>query len=625
MTDRLDSGTVVDGRYRIDHLLGSGGMADVYCAVDEQLGRTVALKLLYRRFAQDQEFVERFRREASAAAGLQHQHIVSVYDRGEWGGTYYIAMEHLTGGSLKALVTERAPLLAAEATDLTIQILRAARFAHRRGIIHRDFKPHNVLVDEEGRATVTDFGIARAGASEMTQTGSIMGTAQYLSPEQAQGHTVSAQSDLYSIGVVLYELLTGRVPFDGESAVTIALKQVTEAPVPPRQINPAVPPALEAVVLRALEKDPAARFASADDFIDALEASRQGVAPAPAVATQLAPGPITASHAAVPVAASYARPIEPYDDGPGRRWWIFAVLALLVVGGVIAALLLTRDKQVVVPRVVGLTQSAASAELTAAGFSVDTKIQVTTSGTKGQVLGQSPSGGRKAVKGSVVTLTVADVAAKVSIPTVEGETSADARRRLTDLGLKVKTVTEASDTVATGIAVRTEPGAATKVNKGASVRLIVSSGSAQVAVPSVVGQTEAQARAALTALGLTVGAVTNKDDDKADPGTVLSQTPGPATNVDKGTSVALVLARAPREVTVPNVLGQDGDAAQATIQDAGFRSSASTQDTTDQTQDGVVISQNPAGGRAARGSTVSIVVGRFTTTGPTGTGGTVTP
>ena len=255
--------------------------------------------------------------------------------------------------------------------------------------------------------------------AEMTQTGSIMGTAQYLSPEQAQGHTVSAQSDLYSIGVVLYELLTGRVPFDGESAVTIALKQVTEAPVPPRQINPAVPPALEAVVLRALEKDPAARFASADDFIDALEASRQGVAPAPTAATQLAPGPITASHAAVPVAASYARPIEPYDDGPGRRWWIFAVLALLVVGGVIAAMLLTRDKQVVVPRVVGLTQSAASAELTAAGFSVDTKIQVTTSGTKGQVLGQSPSGGRKAVKGSVVTLTVADVAAKVSIPTVE--------------------------------------------------------------------------------------------------------------------------------------------------------------------------------------------------------------
>ena len=218
--------TVVDERYKVLNRIGSGGMADVYCAEDLQLGRRVALKLLYRRFAEDEEFVERFRREASSAAGLQHPNVVAVFDRGEFDGTYYIAMEYLEGRSLKQVVRQEGALDPDRAIDLVIQILKAARFAHRRGIVHRDIKPHNVIVDDEGRAKVTDFGIARAGASDMTETGSIMGTAQYLSPEQAQGHPVDARADLYSIGVVLYELLTGRVPFDAESAVTIALKQV---------------------------------------------------------------------------------------------------------------------------------------------------------------------------------------------------------------------------------------------------------------------------------------------------------------------------------------------------------------------------------------------------------------
>ena len=210
--------------------LGAGGMADVFLAEDQQLGRKVALKLLHRRFAEDPGFVERFRREAQAAAGLQHPNVVSVYDRGAYDGTYYIAMEYLPGRSLKQLIREEAPLDPVRAIDITIQILKAARFAHRRGVIHRDLKPHNVIVDDSDHAKVTDFGIARAGASDMTETGSIMGTAQYLSPEQAQGHAVSAASDLYSIGVVLYEMLTGRVPFDAEAAVTIALKHVSEAP-----------------------------------------------------------------------------------------------------------------------------------------------------------------------------------------------------------------------------------------------------------------------------------------------------------------------------------------------------------------------------------------------------------
>src|SRR5580692_3674801 len=223
--------TLIDGRYRVVRRLGTGGMADVFLADDQQLGRKVALKLLHRRFAEDPGFVERFRREAQAAAGLQHPNVVGVYDRGAYDGTYYIAMEYLPGRTLKQLIREDAPLDPVRAIDLTIQILKAARFAHKRGVIHRDLKPHNVIVDETDHAKVTDFGIARAGASDMTETGSIMGTAQYLSPEQAQGHAVSASSDLYSIAVVLYEMLTGRVPFDADAAVTIALKHVAEAPV----------------------------------------------------------------------------------------------------------------------------------------------------------------------------------------------------------------------------------------------------------------------------------------------------------------------------------------------------------------------------------------------------------
>src|SRR5947208_14555238 len=239
MADSL-TGELIDGRYKVLSRLGAGGMADVFLVEDQQLGRKVALKLLHRRFAADPGFVERFRREAQAAAGLQHPHVVSVYDRGAYDDTYYIAMEYLPGRSLKQLIRDEAPLDPVRAINITLQILKAARFAHRRGVIHRDLKPHNVIVDESDHAKVTDFGIARAGASDMTETGSIMGTAQYLSPEQAQGHAVSARSDLYSIGVILYELLTGRLPFEADSAVSIALKHVTEDPVPPRQHNPAI-------------------------------------------------------------------------------------------------------------------------------------------------------------------------------------------------------------------------------------------------------------------------------------------------------------------------------------------------------------------------------------------------
>src|ERR687893_1743450 len=252
-------------------------MANVYLAEDEELGRRVAIKILNDRHASDDQFVERFRREAKNAAGLSHPNIVSIYDRGTAEGTYYIAMEYLDGRSLKELIVSRGPAPVNVAIEYARQILDALRFAHRNGIVHRDIKPHNVIVDAEGRVKVTDFGIARAGTSQMTEVGSIIGTAQYLSPEQARGAPVDQTSDLYSTGIVLYELLTGTVPFTGDSPVEIAMKHLSQTPEPPSAHRPEVPRDLDYVVLRALGKDPSDRCHSAEEMDSDLERIGRGV------------------------------------------------------------------------------------------------------------------------------------------------------------------------------------------------------------------------------------------------------------------------------------------------------------------------------------------------------------
>src|SRR5918998_1538783 len=339
-------GTVVDDRYRLRQKIGSGGMADVWLATDRELDRDVAIKILHDRFAQDKEFVERFRREARSAAGLQHPNVVSIFDRGEFRDTFFIAMEYVDGPQLKELV--KGGMGTKEAVDFTRQILNAARFAHRKGIVHRDLKPQNVLIDEEGRARVADFGIARGESSDITATGSVMGTAQYLSPEQAQGKETTERSDIYSIGVILYEALTGRVPFEGDSAVAVALKQVSEQPRRPSAINPNVPPALDAVVMRALAKDPEARFNDADAFLKALDAAERAPdAPRPED---------TAAFAAVSPAGEHAGPGAPPPEEEERRGWpwrwiILAILVALVAG--LVAFALTRPAQVEVPNVTG--------------------------------------------------------------------------------------------------------------------------------------------------------------------------------------------------------------------------------------------------------------------------------
>jgi len=596
----VDTDTVVDGRYRIMGRLGSGGMADVYCAEDLQLGRNVALKLLYRRFAEDQQFVERFRREASAAAGLQHPHVVSVYDRGEWDGTYYIAMEYLEGEPLKTLIQRQAPLDPLLAIDLTTQILRAVRFAHRRGVIHRDIKPHNVIVDGEGRAKVTDFGIALAGASDMTETGSIMGTAQYLSPEQAQGHAVSGQSDLYSIGIVLYEMLTGRVPFEGDTAVAIALKQVAELPLPPRQLVPSIPPALEDVVMRALAKDPSHRFPDADAFIAALEGARGATD-----GTTIAPG--AATSAFVPVPQEHVLAADP--ERRRSRWpWVLAgiVLAALAVAVI---LFLTDAEERPVPRVVGANSAVAARVLRDAGFSADV-TRVRSDRPEDRVIGQDPEAGTELEEGATVALTVSAGPGTEAVPDVEGQRVAEARSALEQAGFETRTRREFSDDVASGRVISTTPPGGTQAERGTRVTLVVSRGPEQVQVPDVTGQSLDAARAALERIGLET-TVQRQESADADPGTVLRQDPAAGAEVDAGTTVTLTVAEEVEEVEVPSVVGRSQEEATEALSGAGFEVDVGEDDVQTPDEDGVVLRQTPSGGRAERGSQVRIVVGRF--------------
>src|SRR3954469_7376650 len=362
---------MVDDRYELDHKIGSGGMVDVWLAEDTELDRKVAIKILHERFAQDGEFVQRFQREAQSAAGLQHPNVVGIFDRGEFGDTYFIAMEYVDGPSLKDLV--KGGMGTKDAIDFTRQILNAARFAHRKGIIHRDLKPQNVLIDDEGRARVADFGIARGGEnSDITATGSVMGTAQYLSPEQAQGKPTTPRSDIYSIGVILYEALTGRVPFEGDSAVPVALKQVSEAPRHPSAINPDIPPALDAVVMRALAKDPDARFKDADAFLRALDAAER--APDPPRPQDTAAYAAVSPEGEADVPGGQAVVYEEWEEREDRRRWRWIVLALLAAGvAALVAFALTRPSHVAIPDVIGQNVDAASAVLDSKGFDVAIK------------------------------------------------------------------------------------------------------------------------------------------------------------------------------------------------------------------------------------------------------------
>jgi eukaryotic-like serine/threonine-protein kinase len=614
---KLAADTLVAGRYRLLGRLGSGGMADVWCAEDTMLDRRVALKFLHARFAQDARFVERFRREASAAAGLQHPNVVGVFDRGSFDGTHYIAMEYVEGASLKDLIDRG--LSVGEAVEIVRQVLVGARYAHEHGIVHRDLKPQNVLVDAEGRARVTDFGIARAGASEITQTGSVLGTAQYLSPEQAQGLPVTAASDIYSIGVVLYEALTGRVPFEGDSPVTVALKQVSERPRPPSELNPEVSRALDAVVLQALAKDPANRFASADEFLQALDAAEADPSGAALGGTS--------SYAAVSAAAG--APPPPPPEGPPERRGFFTPLRLILMALLLAVLAgvlvyaLTRPEKALVPTVYGKTQAQAEAILGNAGFDVAIK-PVPSDSPRGTVLEQDPTAGSKVDKGSTVTITVSTGLGTVVVPDVAGQAKKEALRTLKDAGLRPKEKRRASNTVKAGIAIGTIPAAGGELARGKPITLLVSTGARLVGVPSVIGEQQDAADTQIRNAGLIPDFTSRASSAPA--GQVIAQNPTAGTSVKQHSTVTLVISTGPAPVPVPNVVGESQDAAKGDLKAVGLKIRIVKRTTTDPNEDGQVVDQSPsAGTRLAPGEFVTAFVGKFTPPPTTTTSTTTTP
>ena len=648
VTDAL-IGTLFDGRYKIVRRLGSGGMADVYLAEDQELGRRVAIKILNDRHAHDEQFVERFRREAKNAAGLSHPNVVAIYDRGEAEGTYYIAMEYLEGKSLKELIVSRGPAPVPVAIDYARQILAALRFAHRNGIVHRDIKPHNVLVDSEGRIKVTDFGIARAGAaSQMTEAGSIVGTAQYLSPEQAKGTAVDQRSDIYSLGIVLYELLTGTVPFTGDTPVEIAMKHISETPEPPSAKRPDVPHDLDMVVIRALAKDPAERYQSAEEMEADLERVGRGVAISRETeesATQILSAPTTVmSSLAAPtgvtrvqrprpgVAAPPPAPPVYYDyDEPMRRRpvWPWLLAAAFVIGAIVGGYFLYTQISslhnsggVAVDNYIGQRQQAAVENIHARDLGVVIKQQPSDQTQRGFVVDQNPSPGVRIDKGKDVTIYVGSGPPKTSVPNVVGQSSTDAAAALANAHLKVKPVSVPSDKQA-GQVVAQDPKAGVNVEQGTLVRINVAKGPTPVAVPNVVQQSSDSASSSLQGAGFSVARVNVDSNQTKD--TVVKQSPDGGTTAAKGSTVTIFVSKGPKTTAVPDVTSQDVQTAGSTLHAAGFNVHVTFQDTTDPTEDGIVLSQTPAGNQqGAPGSVVQLVVGKLTNS-TTDTTTTTTP
>ncbi|MFZ4517451.1 MAG: Stk1 family PASTA domain-containing Ser/Thr kinase [Microthrixaceae bacterium] len=624
---------VLGDRYEIHRRLARGGMAQVYLARDRSLDRPVAVKELVPEFATDPSFVERFRREAQAAANLSHPNIVGVYDWGTQDGTYFIVMEYVDGPSLSQVIRRDGPLHPRRAAEIAGEVAAALGSAHSRGVVHRDIKPGNVLLTSNGQAKVTDFGIARALSSadeDLTQAGSVMGTATYFSPEQAQGLPVDPRTDLYSLGVVLYEMVTGRPPFTGETPLAIAYKHVQDQPAPPSTVIPDLPVALEAVIMKLLAKRPDDRYASAEELRRDLGRFLAGEDTAAHKA--LAAAAVGAGVGAAAAATTVQRQVQGYSDDPddelaeeprSRTGVFLGVLVLLLV--ILAGLLFwfarsLNASDVEVPATIGLTRPEAEKVLTDEGFKVDVTEQANPTIEAGRVISQDPAPRTKAPEGSKVKLTVSTGPEKVSVPNVVGQAQLEAQNTLVAAGLKFRVESVENETVEPGTVVTQNPAAGEAVVKDTEILLQVSKGSGQELVPDVTGQTQSAAIAALQAAGFRIGGPQQQASDSVPSGRVISTNPPAGTSVKKNATVTVVVSTGPQQVTVPGVVGQTEDNATATLRNKGFDVSVTTKTVpAGDANVGRVTAQSPGGGStAAKGSTVTITVGvaAATTTAP---------
>jgi serine/threonine-protein kinase len=600
------------------------------------LDRPVAVKVLFPEFATDPSFVARFRREAQAAANLSHPNIVSVYDWGEQSGTYFIVMEYVEGRSLADVIRSEGPLHPQRAAEIATDIAAALGFAHRNGVVHRDVKPGNVLLSPSGQVKVADFGIARAmgaGAEEnLTQTGAVMGTATYFSPEQAQGLPLDPRSDLYALGIVLYEMVAGRPPFQGDSPVAIAYKHVQEPPVSPRRINPDVPAPLEAIILTLLAKDPAHRYASAEELRADLRRFVEG-------------HPVAAAAMAADATAAIRRPVQPPVDAtqavhtqhtgprttasprvqptyePPRRTGAFLVvlvLLLLILAGLLFALAKVLGigeaddtvPTVAVPLVVGDTAEVATQKLTDQGFTVKRIDETDPATPVGIVFRQEPDQGTELESGAEVTIHVSSGAPTVEMPRVVGMQEADARALLSGQGFtNITTQQRADEDIAEGEVIEQIPTEGSQVSVDAAITLVVSTGPADREVPNVEGLTVAEASNILGQAGFEVDQQ-SEPSDTVDEGTVIRTDPPKGSVQPKGTRVTIFVSSGPQLVSVPTVVGLSQEDATDMLEAAGFVVAVEEQAVEDEGQVGIVQTQSPgADEEAPEGSTVTITVG----------------